>query len=74
MQRLYVEEWVNVVLRMRTDLNDGEARAAVHAVMAFLESAADRRSGLPCDEVAGVLCRTALAALCLPDSSDGLLT
>ena len=74
MQRLYVEEWVNVVTRVRTDLSDGEARAAVHAIMAFLQSAVARRSGLPSEEVAEVLYRMALTALRVPDPSDGLLT
>lgn len=74
MQRLYVEEWVSVVTRVRTDLTDGEARAAVHAIMAFLQSAAARRSGLPPEEVAEVLYGMAMAALCRPNSSDGLLT
>lgn len=74
MQRLYVEEWVNVVTRVRSDLTDGEARAAVHAIMAFLQTAAAHRSGLPSDEVAEVLYRMALAALSVPNASDGLLT
>ena len=74
MQRLYVEEWVSVVTRVRPDLSDGEARAAVHAIMAFLQSAATRRSGLPPGEVAEVLYKMALAALSSPKSSDGLLT
>jgi hypothetical protein len=74
MQRLYVEEWVNVVTRMRPDLSDGEARAAVHAIMAFLQTAAGRRSGLPPEDVAGVLGNMALAALSRFNSSDGLLT
>ena len=74
MQRLYVEEWVNVVTRLRPDLSDGQARAAVHAVMAFLQTAAARRSGLPPEEVTEVLCGMALAALRRPDTSDGLLT
>lgn len=74
MQRLYVEEWVNVVTRVRTDLSDGEARAGVHAIMAFLQSAAVRRSGLPSEDVAEVLYTMALAALRGPTSSDGLLT
>jgi hypothetical protein len=63
MQRLYVEEWVDVVARVRTDLSEGEARTAVHAIMAFLQSAAARPSGLPPDEIAEVLCSMALAAL-----------
>jgi len=74
MQRLYVEEWVSVVTRLRPDLSDGQARAAVHAVMAFLQTAAARRSGLPPEEVSDVLCSMALAALCGSDTSDGMLT
>jgi Tetracyclin repressor-like, C-terminal domain len=74
MQRLYVEEWVSVVTRLRPDLSDGQARAAVHAVMAFLQTAAVRRSGLPPEEVADVLCSMALAALCGSDTSDEMLT
>ncbi len=74
MQRLYVEEWVNIVTRVRTDLSDGQARAAVHAIMAFLQTAAARRSGLPPEEVAEVLGNMALAALSGPHSSDAVLT
>jgi hypothetical protein len=74
MQRLYVEEWVNVVVRLRTDLSDAEARAAVHGAMSLLQSAAARRSGLPPDELADVLCGMAFAALGGSDSSDPVLT
>jgi Tetracyclin repressor-like, C-terminal domain len=78
MQRLYVEEWVNVVVRVRPDLSDGEARAAVHATMALLQSVSARRSGLPPEEVAEVLCSMALAALQdskpKPGPSDSVLT
>lgn len=63
LQRLYVEEWVGVLARMRRDLSDGEARAAIHAAMALLQSAAAHRSGLAADEVAEVLCSMAMAAL-----------
>lgn len=75
MQRLYVEEWVDVVLRLRTDLSEAEARAAVHGAMSLLQSAAARRSGLPPDELADVLCSMALAALGgRSNSSDSVLT
>ena len=74
MQRLYIEEWVGVVARVRTDLSDGEARAAVHATMAFLQSAAAHRSGLAPGEVADVLCTMALTALCDSKTSDEVLT
>ena len=74
MQRLYVEEWVSVVVRVRTDFSEGEARAAVHATMALLQSAAARPSGLPPDEVEEVLGSMALAALRGSDTSDAVLT
>jgi hypothetical protein len=59
---------------VRPDFSEGEARAAVHATMALLQSAAARPSGLPPDEVAGVLGSMALAALRGPDASDSVLT
>jgi hypothetical protein len=75
MQRLYVEEWVDVVLRLRTAFSDAEARAAVHGAMSLLQSAAARRSGLPPEELADVLCSMAVAALgARPRSSDSVLT
>ena len=75
MQRLYVEEWVEVVLRLRTDLSDAEARTAVHGAMSLLQSAAARRSGLPPEDLADVLCGMALAALGnAPGASDSVLT
>jgi hypothetical protein len=75
MQRLYIEEWVEVVLRLRTDLSDAEARAAVHGVMSLLQSAAARRSGLPPEELADVLCSMASAALGVRSGpSDSVLT
>jgi hypothetical protein len=75
MQRLYVEEWVEVLFRVRTDLSDAEARTAVHGAMSLLQSGAARRSGLPAEELADVLCSMALAALMPnPGASDSLLT
>ena len=74
MQRLYVEEWVSVVVRVRADFSEGEARAAVHATMALLQSGAARRSGLPPGELEDLLGSMALAALRGPQTSDSLLT
>lgn len=74
LQRLYVEEWVNVVLRLRTDLSDAEARAAVHGAISLLHSAAARRSGLPPEEVSEVLSSMAFAALVGLGRSDSVLT
>ena len=62
-QRLYVEEWVQIVGEIRPDLSDGEARAAVHATLALLQSTTEYKSGLPGDALAPLLASMALAAL-----------
>jgi len=63
MQRLYVEEWVQVVGEVRPDLTDGEARAAVHATLALLQSPAEYKSGLPREALTPLLAKMALGAL-----------
>lgn len=63
LQRLYVEEWAQVVSALRSDLSDAEARAAVHAALAVLHSATEHRSGLSPDALADLLVSMALAAL-----------
>ncbi|HEY4409424.1 MAG TPA: hypothetical protein VGO87_06050 [Acidimicrobiia bacterium] len=63
MQRLYVEEWVQVVGEVRPDLSDAEARAAVHATLALLHSPTEYKSGLPNDALAPLLTSMALGAL-----------
>ena len=62
-QRLYVEEWVQVVGEIRPDLTEGEARAAVHATLALLHSPTEYKSGLPRDALTPLLARMALGAL-----------
>ena len=63
MQRLYVEEWVQVVGEIRPDLNDAEARAAVHATLALLHSPTEYKSGLPREALTPLLTSMALGAL-----------
>jgi hypothetical protein len=63
MQRLYVEEWVQVVGEVRPDLSDAEARAAVHATLALLHSPAEYKSGLPRETLTALLAGMALVAL-----------
>jgi hypothetical protein len=62
-QRLYVEEWVQVVREVRPDLSDAEARAAVHATLALLHSPAEYKSGLPRETLTSLLTGMALSAL-----------
>jgi hypothetical protein len=62
-QRLYVEEWVQIVGEIRPDLSDGEARAAVHATLALLHSPSEYKSGLPPEALTPLLASMALGAL-----------
>jgi hypothetical protein len=70
MQRLYVEEWVQVVGEIRPDLSEGEARAAVHATLALLHSPTEYKSGLPRDALKPLLARMALGALQATNASS----
>jgi hypothetical protein len=63
MQRLYVEEWVQVVGEVRPDLSEAQARAAVHATLALLHSPTEYKSGLPSDALTPLLTSMALGAL-----------
>src|SRR5437588_9697426 len=62
-QRLYVEEWVQIVGEIRPDLSDGEARAAVHATLALLHSPSEYKSGLPPEALTPLLASMALGAV-----------
>jgi AcrR family transcriptional regulator len=53
-QRLYLEEWVHILAELRPDLNDGEARAVVHAAIGAIQSTlfhAQGPSGARLDEL-----------------------
>jgi hypothetical protein len=63
MQRLYIEEWVQIVGEIHPDLSDGEARAAVHATLALLHSPTEYKSGLPPEALTPLLASMALGAL-----------
>jgi AcrR family transcriptional regulator len=47
LQRLYVEEWVHLLAELRPGLDDGQARALVHAAIGAIQSVASYDSGLP---------------------------
>jgi len=63
LQREYVEQWVDVLTRVRDDLDSDRARVCAHAVFGLLNSTPFLRSPLPRAEVSALLRRTALAAL-----------
>lgn len=62
-QRLYLEEWVHLVDELRSDLDDGEARAVVHAAIGAIQSSLFHSVGLPIDRFRQILADSALAVL-----------
>lgn len=63
MQRHYIEEWVHVVVGLRPDLADVEARTAVHAAIGAIQSVAYFHSGLPRERLVALLAEAAHACL-----------
>jgi AcrR family transcriptional regulator len=68
-QRLYVEEWVTLLLVQR-DLSDDAARAIVHAAIGAIQSALLYSSGLPESELRQVLSRAARTVLAIRPASS----
>lgn len=66
LQRLYTEEWVRALRRLRPELDDDTARAMCHAAIALLQSPTESTSSLPREAHAGLLSRMARAALVTP--------
>ncbi|WP_436776575.1 TetR/AcrR family transcriptional regulator [Yinghuangia sp. YIM S09857] len=62
-QRLYAEEFVHVVVDLRGDLTDTQARVLVHAAFGLMNSVADHDSGIPADQAAAILRDAALRVL-----------
>ena len=55
LQRHYLEEWVHVLLGLRPELSDVEARTAVHAAIGAIQSVAYFNSGLSTERVTALL-------------------
>lgn len=74
-QRLYVEEWVGVVLALRPELTEQEARALVHAALGAVQSVLFHNIDLPqqrlrpllVDAARGVLRAAAPVTACHPE-------
>jgi AcrR family transcriptional regulator len=62
-ERLYVEEWVHVLSRLRPDLSDGRARVMVHGVLSLGLSVCRYNSGLANDVVEPLLANMIVLAL-----------
>lgn len=65
-QRLYIEEWVHVLGRLRPDDSDGVLRARVHAAIGAIQSTLNYQSGLAQDELGQLMATVAEFALCAP--------
>jgi AcrR family transcriptional regulator len=63
LQREYVEEWVDVLTRLRPELAPDEARVCAHAAFGLMNSTPFLRSPLPRGRVSALLRDMALAAL-----------
>ena len=62
-QRLYLEEWVHLVIELRGDVSDSDARAVVHAVIGAIQSPLFHNTGLAEDRLRALLTRAARAIL-----------
>jgi AcrR family transcriptional regulator len=62
-QRLYLEEWVHVLVELRDDLSDTEARVIVHAAIGAIQSSLFHSTGLPEDRQCQLLTEAASAVL-----------
>jgi AcrR family transcriptional regulator len=63
LQRHYVEEWVHLLAEQRPELDDGQARALVHAAIGAIQSVASYDSGLPAGQQVTLLGQAAQACL-----------
>ncbi len=66
-QRLYIEEWVRVLRRLRPDLDDAEARVRVHAAMGIVNSAVDIPTRLADGRARDVIVAMATSVLLDPE-------
>lgn len=70
LQRHYIEEWVHVLVGLRRQLSDAEARTAVHAAIGAIQSVAYFYSGLPRERLVALLTEAAHACLGLRTPTD----
>lgn len=63
LQRHYIEEWVHVLVGLRPELSDAEARITVHAAIGAIQSVAYFHSGLPRERLVVLLADVAHACL-----------
>jgi AcrR family transcriptional regulator len=62
-QRLYLEEWVDLLSELRPDLSDPEARIVVHAAIGTIQSVLNHESAVPEGRLADLVTEAAHAVL-----------
>jgi AcrR family transcriptional regulator len=67
LQRLYTEEWVRTVQRLRPELDDPRVRAMCDAAIALIQSPTEYHSQLSRTELAPLLARMATQAILFAD-------
>ena len=63
LQRLYTEEWVRTVRRLRPDLADDQVRAMCHAAIGLIQSPTEYHSPLKRESLEALLATMAMGAL-----------
>lgn len=69
LMRLYAEEWIGLVARLRPELSDAQTRVLTHAVFSMINSVPTFNSGLDPDTLAATVRTAALNALLAPASA-----
>jgi AcrR family transcriptional regulator len=69
-QRLYLEEWVHILAELRPDLDDGQARAVVHAAIGAIQSTLFHAQGPSGGRLDALLVKAAEAVLASPTSGE----
>lgn len=70
LMRLYAEEWIGLVARLRPELSDAQTRVLTHAVFSMINSVPTFNSGLDPDTLAATVRTAALNALLAPAAGE----
>ncbi len=70
LMRLYAEEWIVLVARLRPELSDAQTRVLSHAVFSMINSVPTFNSGLDRDTLIKTIHTAALNALLVPAAED----
>lgn len=66
LQRLYIEEWVRTLRKVRPDFDEPRARAICHGAIALIQSPTEFHGTVPPDQLRALLVSMALRAMDVP--------